>query len=591
MSYKSNAWLEKYEIKKPDYEIFERSHDENMHSSCLRYDKVENGWVLNKSVSESEYGRLMFVGDITCLEKQFQEAAIGESYDFNYAFEKIKDVFSQADLVVGNLETMIFPEAPYRTEKYVSEQNFHCNAPIEFLTALYDAGVDMLTTANNHDLDTGAVGIGATIDNIENSGFIQTGTFKSDKKRYEILDINSIRIAITAFATNHNNKECNLTAEGIEFMLNDYSPERAKRILNEARSDGADLVFVCMHWGSENVTTQNKKQKKIAKEIAEMGYDCIIGSHPHVLQPFTYIKTKSSMVPVFYSLGNFISHNTKNVKSRSAIACIEIKKTSDKVELSCSYIPIYTSEDFGNKKYVVLPLKADLIDLRNIRKINHIKKVLGEDIPICSGVDVQVYRERPNKLGKKKKVETLNFNKVKRFPVDYDDGDFKYIVEKEGLVVKGLSPQYDEVSCTVPEDVEGVPVIGLIEGAFLNNDKIKKINFRKNLRYIGNRVCKGCTSLEGFQISTKTEEIKTEAFADCTSLTAVVMRKGISSIGNRAFAGCVDLKTVKIPSNVEHIAEDAFEGCENAVFYCEKGSYAETYAVGHGFKVVNMAIY
>ena len=47
------------------------------------------------------------------------ELAEGYGY-WKYEFEKVKPVFAEADFVVGNLETMIFPEAPYRTEKYVS---------------------------------------------------------------------------------------------------------------------------------------------------------------------------------------------------------------------------------------------------------------------------------------------------------------------------------------------------------------------------------------------------------------------------------------------------------------------------------------
>jgi len=591
MSYKSNAWLEKYEIKKPDYEPITRSVSTKEPDMHLRYNKNEIGWSIENGISGKDCAKLMFTGDITCLEKQMDEAATDDGHDFNYVFEKIKYVFKQADLVVGNLETTIFPEAPYRTEKYVSEQNFHCNAPVEFLQALHNAGIDMLTTANNHDLDTGAIGIGETIDNVEKYGFIHTGTFKSDKKRYEILDINGIRIAVMAFATSHNNKECNLTSDGIEFMLNDYSPQKAANILADARSEGAELTFVCMHWGKENVTVQSKKQERIALELAEMGYDCIIGSHPHVLQPFTYVKSGKKRVPVFYSLGNFVSHNTKNQKSRAAVACIDLKRISGKIEMTCSYIPVFTSEDYGDKKYIVLPVKADLIDFRNTRKVGHIKKILGKEISIADKVDIPVYREKLFVQSKKKKVRKLNFSKYKKFPGEYDDGDFEYIVEKKGLVVKGLSHQYDEVSCTVPEQVEGVPVIGLTERAFADNKFIKKINFRKNLKYIDKGMCNGCTSLEGFQISVKTEEIRESAFSNCTSLTAAVIRSGVKTIGAKAFSGCSALKTVKIPANVTAIADDAFEGCENAVFYCEENSYADSYARKHGFNIINMKIY
>lgn len=268
----------------------------------------------------------MFTGDITCFEKQFAEAQKDKDYDFSFEFEAVKPIFDKADLVVGNLETMIFPNAPYRTEKYVSEQNFHCNAPLEFLDAIRKAGVDVLTNANNHDLDTGAIGIGETIDNIERFGFIQTGTFKSDKKRYEIINVDGFKIAIVAFATEHNNKTCNLNSEGIEFLLNDYSKEKAKSIIKEACDDGAEIVFTCIHWGRENKLTQNNSQMKIAEDLANLGYDCIIGSHPHVLQPFTTIKTGDKIVPVFYSMGNFVSHNANNKKARSIIACIDLEK-------------------------------------------------------------------------------------------------------------------------------------------------------------------------------------------------------------------------------------------------------------------------
>jgi len=42
---------------------------------------------------------------------------------------------------------------------------------------------------------------------------------------------------------------------------------------------------------------------------------------------------------------------------------------------------------------------------------------------------------------------------------------------------------------------------------------------------------------------------------------------------------------------VNTIADDAFEGCENAVFYCEENSYADSYARKHGFNIINMKIY
>ena len=158
MNYNNNLELEKYEVKKPDYDLFERDYvgmsDDKYEPA--RFVKKGEQWESKKNGGmfwnrKKKSIRIMFVGDITCFEKQFAEAQKGKDYDFSYEFEKVKPVFGQADLVVGNLETMIFPNAPYRTEKYVSEQNFHCNAPIEFLDAIRKAGIDVLTNANKSE--------------------------------------------------------------------------------------------------------------------------------------------------------------------------------------------------------------------------------------------------------------------------------------------------------------------------------------------------------------------------------------------------------------------------------------------------------
>ena len=597
MAHSNNEWLEQYELKAPDYDYIERDYVGMADASFppARYTKKGDTWV-PKKIKHRLFGkknvRLMFIGDITCFEKQFDEARNGDDYDFSFEFDKVRPIFAQADLVVGNLETMIFPDAPYRTEKYVSEQNFHCNAPIEFLDAIRKAGVDVLTNANNHDMDTGAVGIGETIDRVEKFGFIQTGTFKSDKKRYEIINVQGFKVAIVAFATEHNNKRCNLTKEGVEFLLNDYSREKAEAIINEARADGAELVFVCIHWGKENKLVNNSEQEAIAEEMVELGYDCIIGSHPHVLQPFTKMYDENAKeVPVFYSMGNFLSHNANNPKARSVIACIDIVRTGSRVDLEASYIPIYTSNNYGSKKYVVLPINAHALDPRNIRKKQQIAEIMGEEIKMTTGVMYHECIEKPDlsAAGAKKDAKP-NLAKVKEFPISYDDGKFVYTVNKKAVTLDGISADCATSSYSVPSKVLGLPVTELAPGAFRGNPNMKKINFSMSLSEISREACRDCLVLEGFQLGSKITTICPEAFAGCIRLSAATMRTKVQRIESGAFRGCTALRSVKIPANVTFIADDAFEGCDKATFYCEADSYAMYYAQAHGFKVVVMEL-
>ena len=596
MAHSNNQWLERYELKKPDYDYIERDYVGMANASYppARYEKNEDFWVSRKNRRRffgKETARLMFTGDITCFEKQFEEARNGQDYDFSFEFEKIRPVFAQADLVVGNLETMIFPDAPYRTEKYVAEQNFHCNAPIEFLDAIRKAGVDVLTNANNHDMDTGAVGIGETIDRVEQFGFIQTGTFKSEKKRYELISVNGFKIAVVAFATEHNNKRCNLTKEGVEFLLNDYSREKAERIAKEARADGAELIFVCIHWGKENKTVQNSEQETIARELVELGYDCIIGSHPHVLQPFDLLEAADGRaIPVFYSMGNFVSHNVNNENARAAIACVDLVRGREGIELKCSYVPVYTSDFVDGKKYVVVPIKAHSRHLRNIRKKQIISQIMGSGISMTCGLKFQdcVDEKDPQVVYTKREIPDLSA--MTEFPVEYDDGKFIYDVHQTTVTVKGISPECAHSSYSVPTRVLDLPVRELAPAAFSGNTIMKKINFCRTVTVIPAGVCKSCKVLEGFQLGGNVVRIQKEAFAGCVRLTSVAMRKKVRRIDSRAFANCKDLRSVKIPAEMKFIADDAFEGCPNIVFYCEENSYAKQYAETHGFPVVIMEL-
>lgn len=596
MSIDTNKWLEEYEIKRPDYDYIERSYIgmKDVQYDSERFYKENNCWLQKKpsrKIFSRKKAKIMFVGDITCFERQIIEAQQEKGFNFDHSFEKVKPIFNQADLVVGNLETMVFSEAPYRTEKYVSEQQYHCNGPIEYLDAIRKAGVDVLTNANNHDMDTGAIGIGATIDNIERFGFIHTGTFKSEKKRYEIIDVNGIKVAIIAFATEHNNKACNLTEQGIDFLLNNYSYEKAEHIIKEARNDGAEVVFVCIHWGKENKTVHNDEQTQIAKELIELGYDCIIGSHPHVLQPFTMMEHDGKTVPVFYSMGNFISHNANNAKARTIIACIDMKKKSGKVSLECSYVPVFTSNNYGEKKHVVLPINEQPTDIRNAKKLETIKSVIGNEINFDKTVSVSETMENDDPELQKKKTAKLDLTEIESFPVEFDNGKFVFSIYEDHAVLNGLSQEAKNLSYSTSEKILGLPLTEIKEGAFENNQLVKKVNFKKNLERMSARMFKNCKALEGVQMGMNIKEIEEEAFYGCLSLSCVVIKKRTEKIGTKAFANCEKLRSVKIPNGVKEIAEDAFEGCPMAVFYCEEGSYAEKYANEHGFKVVNMKLY
>lgn len=74
------------------------------------------------------------------------KVAGSEDYDFTNTFQMVKPLIKKADLAFGNLE-LTFPGHP----PYKGWPSFR--SPDALATALYDAGFDVLTTANNHSND------------------------------------------------------------------------------------------------------------------------------------------------------------------------------------------------------------------------------------------------------------------------------------------------------------------------------------------------------------------------------------------------------------------------------------------------------
>lgn len=595
MSYKDNLWLEKFEIKHPDYRYVERPLTAENKIKYMPSRFVYDGrkWMPKDNDGSGKNSvRIMFTGDITCFEKQLEEALTRKNYDFDYVFEHIRGIFGQADLVVGNLETMIVPEAPYRTELFVSEQTFHCNAPVEFIDAIRKSGMDCVTNANNHDLDTGAVGIGETIDYAEQMGLIQTGTFKTYKKHFEMFSINGLNIAIVPLTTYHNYKEDNLTEEGRQFLLNTYERHYAKELYEEAKRDGADIVIVCIHWGSEYKLEYNEVQELIANNLAKMGYDIIIGSHPHVLEPFEYIKTKKKTVPVFYSMGNFVTHHTENDRAKSIIACVDLIRGEKGISIECSCIPICVTNRYGKKKYTIIPLKEESRSKRNKEEFNRILSIVGDKLPVnesisfndCPQRDVDPHEDKPPK--KKRKKVVIDENTV--FPVHYDAGKFEYDIYEDHAVVTGVSQGIEAAALTMSQMIKGRPITGIVPGAF-ENGIMKKFAFSHELDYVSDRAFRNCRSLEGvFQFTDNIRGIGEQAYENCEKLRSVVIKSNVKEICRAAFRNCKDLRSVKISGGVERIADDAFEGCSGVVFYCPPGSEAWNYALAHGFEVREM---
>ncbi|MCI6266451.1 MAG: CapA family protein [Erysipelotrichaceae bacterium] len=101
--------------------------------------------------------------------------------------------------------------------------------------------------------------------------------------------------------------------------------EQVKKDIESVR-EKVDVLIVAMPWGVEYTHEPTEYQKDMAEYLASLGVDIIIGAHPHVIQPVTWIDNTL----VIYSLGNFISAQYQNDnynKMVGLMTSLEIHKT------------------------------------------------------------------------------------------------------------------------------------------------------------------------------------------------------------------------------------------------------------------------
>jgi poly-gamma-glutamate capsule biosynthesis protein CapA/YwtB (metallophosphatase superfamily) len=307
---------------------------------------------------------LCFVGDLMCHSTQFNYAKVGpDTFDFTGVYSEVKKYLSAADLTVGNLETVIAG----KNKVYSGYPYF--NAPDEFIYALKDAGFNLLITANNHALDQGWEGVTRTIDVINENKIHRTGTYISqeDRDSIRIFQINSITIAILAYTEDINGMP---VPKGKGYIINLIDEELIRKDIRKAREKNVDVVLVHLHYGPEYNREPNEYQKEIVKKIIEIGADIIVGSHPHVVQPVDFFKTKNTKLDtgfVAYSLGNFISNQRWRYSDAGVILNIQISKNkfTDSICISeVNYLPtwVFKGQTEKGSEYIILPAQISAND-------------------------------------------------------------------------------------------------------------------------------------------------------------------------------------------------------------------------------------
>jgi poly-gamma-glutamate capsule biosynthesis protein CapA/YwtB (metallophosphatase superfamily) len=294
------------------------------------------------------------IGDILIHDRVYEDARTADGFDFKPMLAGVKDELRKPDLLLANQET-ILGGIEMGLSSYPA-----FNSPHEVGDALIDAGVDIVSTANNHTLDRGEKGAQNSISYLTAAGLPYVGSFKDqkDKDRLRILHKNGISIAYLSYTYGTNGIP---VPEGKDYLVNLIDKAAMKEEVHRAKAE-ADVVVMSIHWGNEYQRHPDEIQKELAQFLVNEGVDIIFGHHPHVLQPMEWLTAKDGRKSlVVYSLGNFLSGQVRDYKDIGGMAAVEVIKTVSTAGISVelvnpAFYPTFVASK-SQQNYRVVPLK------------------------------------------------------------------------------------------------------------------------------------------------------------------------------------------------------------------------------------------
>ena len=292
-------------------------------------------------------------GDVNITDQTVAAGNKATGFDYTDVFMDIAPLLASGDLTAVNFEGNLV-SAPYGSATG--------SAPPELMTALKNAGVDLVQTANSYAVYNGIDGLQLTLQGIRSAGMTPLGTFADAAEFREsggffICQIQGIRVAVVAFTKGMDgmglpagNEDCvNLLYKDFSSTYQDVDKDGITSLLNAAARYQPDVTIAMLHWGSEYNDQTSKSQDKIVKIMKDAGVDAIIGTHPHYVQQVTY-DTETGML-IAYSLGDLLGDATRAGSDYSVILDLEITKSGATGEVKITgfdYTPIYIVNDTAN---------------------------------------------------------------------------------------------------------------------------------------------------------------------------------------------------------------------------------------------------
>lgn len=319
---------------------------------------VKNNKVDEKIEEDKSQVTILAMGDMIFHQPIVKNYRSNETYDFTPIFSNISAEINEADIAVANFEGSV------NSNRKLSGFPLF-NFPKESIYSLKNVGFDLMSTANNHALDTGLDGVVETLAHINDSGMKSFGTLSEDGEKGIVVEKKGIKIGFISFTDTLNGMDSLMRDK--EYSVNTFSQDFEKdlNILKEK----SDIVVVYPHWGNEYQYHPSDRQLFLKEKLQESGANIILGSHPHVLQRYQIEERDNNKFFTIFSMGNALSNQRVEYLKKSgvdtgALVKLVIEKDNIKVETKLKSYGVYPT--YVNRFWTNGKLNYDLVKLEDI---------------------------------------------------------------------------------------------------------------------------------------------------------------------------------------------------------------------------------
>ncbi|MCD7883254.1 MAG: CapA family protein [Lachnospiraceae bacterium] len=277
-------------------------------------------------------------------------------YGASYFFENVREILENDDFTFANLEGTLTDETTPLDKTYAFKGD------PSYTEILLDGSIEVVTLANNHSSDYGSQSLVDTKENLTSAGIEYC---IGDTIAYE--EISGVKAAFIGIYELSTGLECE---------------SQVRETIAEAQEEGAQLIIVAFHWGTEKETAADETQQSLAHTAIDCGADLVVGHHPHVLQGIEKYNGKY----IVYSLGNFCFGGNSNPSDKDTMIFRQtFTITSDGVadDDAIEIIPCTLSSASGYNDYRPTPATGSAAD-EIMDRINEYSSAFGDIVYTAS---------------------------------------------------------------------------------------------------------------------------------------------------------------------------------------------------------------